>query len=177
MLLPPDVPPRPQTPCTHDDWSPFSSQADFLIVDFLFWRVEMSAGNINDLLELWACQSHGQQSNPIDGSDGAPFRSASHLYATIDAIQSGGVPWECMKVSPNIDLTKGEDIPPAWKTKDYEVWYCDVDRVIAEMLDNPDFKDQFDTCPFIYTNSQGHRRWTDFMSGNYAWRQSVGTVQ
>ncbi|KAN0081518.1 hypothetical protein V8E55_009142 [Tylopilus felleus] len=138
--LPPDHPPHSRTPRAHDDWSPFSSQSQFLLADFLFEK--------------------------------SPFQSASDLYATIDGIHSGGVPWECMKVSPSVVQADGRENLPAWKTMEYEVWYRNVDRVVVDMLDNPDFKDQFDTRPFISTDSKGQRRWTNFMSGHYAWHQS-----
>ncbi|KAI9570033.1 hypothetical protein HD554DRAFT_2204196 [Boletus coccyginus] len=41
------------------------------------------------------------------------------------------------------------------------------------MLNNPNFKNKFDYCVFTYMDSQGQRCWTDFMSGNYTWRQSI----
>ena len=92
------------------------------------------------------------------------------MYATIDRIDSGGTPWECLKVSPNID---GEENPPSWMRAEYEVWYRNVDHVLTEMLNNPDFKDKFDYRAFTYVDQQGQRQWSDFMSGNYAWHQSV----
>ena len=97
--------------------------------------------------------------------------SAYHMYATIDQIRLGGTPWECLTVSQ--EEGPEEENPPTWKMAEYQVWFRNVDCVIANMLNNPDFKNQFDYHPFIYTDSQGQRRWMDFMSGNYAWRQSV----
>lgn len=98
--------------CGLDDWSPFSSQQNFLLADFLFRREEMSAGNINYLMELWAFRALQQQSgNSSNQSNTAPFLSAAHMYATIDQIQSGGTPWECLKVSPDVD---GEENPLSW---------------------------------------------------------------
>src|SRR5882757_9310148 len=37
-----------------NDWTPFSSGVEFLLADFLFRKVQMSASNINELLKYWA---------------------------------------------------------------------------------------------------------------------------
>lgn len=169
MLLPPGHSPSPRTQHALD-WTPFASQQDFLLADFLFRQEEMSAGNINHLMELWAFRTLQHQSKDSDQTHAAPFLSAAHMYATIDRIHLGGTPWECLKVSPNIS---GEENPPSWMRAEYEVWYRNVDHVLTEMLDNSDFKDKFDYRAFTYTDQRGQRRWSDFMSGNYAWGQSV----
>lgn len=41
------------------------------------------------------------------------------------------------------------------------------------MLENPDFDGEFDYAPYIDLDMNGERVWSDVMSGNYAWRQSV----
>ena len=41
------------------------------------------------------------------------------------------------------------------------------------MLDNPDFKGQFDYQPYVELGRKGERCWSNFMSGNFAWRHSV----
>ncbi|KAG9317724.1 hypothetical protein JVU11DRAFT_1940 [Chiua virens] len=153
--LPPGHPPSSRAQHDPTDWSPFTGQHDFLLADFLFRHEEMSAGNINHLMGLWAFQALQQQPNSLGSNPsslGAPFLFAAHMYATIDQIQSGGAPWECMKVSPN--MNRDENLP-SWKRAEYEVWYCDVDCVLTKMLDNADFKDKFDYRSFTYTDSQG----------------------
>lgn len=102
-----------------------------------------------------------------------PFDSCRSLYATIDAIGDGDAPWQCLTVSSMSDSNNLSEDAPSWKKQEYEVWYRDPDVVIANLLDNPDFASQFDVAPYVATDSQGKRRWTDFMSGNFAWRRSV----
>ncbi|KAG0695118.1 hypothetical protein DFH29DRAFT_985021 [Suillus ampliporus] len=110
--LPPGAAPPPR--CTaNDDWSPFSNQADFLLVDFLFHK-------------------------------------------------------ECLSV----DL--GDTIPDdalSWAERSYQVWYCNPDAIIKNMLDNPDFHQQFDYAPHVSKDHCGQCKWQNFMSRNYAWCQ------
>ena len=40
------------------------------------------------------------------------------------------------------------------------------------MIPNPEFKGQFDYAPYREFED-GTRRWTDVMSGNWAWKQAV----
>ena len=58
----------------------------------------------------------------------------------------------------------------------YEVWCHDPDTVIWNILDNPDFECHFDPVPYITRDCDGKRRWTDFMSGQFAWQQSVNGI-
>ncbi|KAH9016353.1 hypothetical protein EDB85DRAFT_2076211 [Lactarius pseudohatsudake] len=162
-MLPDATPPPLRCDLPPNDWTPFSSGVEFLLADFLFRKVQMSASNINELLKYWA-QSVTQDETL------SPFDSCHSLYATIDAIRDGDAPWQCMTVSAATD-DLSEDVP-LWKRQDFEVWYRDPDVVIANLLDNPDFASQFDAAPYIATDSQGKRRWTDFMSGQFAWRRS-----
>lgn len=106
-----------------------------------------------------------------DGS--APFDSCRSLYALIDAIHDGDAPWQCLTVSGVSDNLS--EHAPSWKKQEFEVWYRDADVVVTNLLDNPDFASQFDVAPYVMTDSQGRRRWVDFMSGHFAWRRSVST--
>ncbi|KAH7903397.1 hypothetical protein BJ138DRAFT_1194342, partial [Hygrophoropsis aurantiaca] len=160
-ILTPGAPPAPREHPDPDDWSPFADQSQFLLADFLYRKVEMSGPNIDFLMELWAFNVA-----KYDGT--SPFSSHRDAYATIDSIRAGDVPWQCLAIDP------AEDLPPdapAWKQNRYQVWYRDPDTVIKNMLDNPDFNGQFDYAPYVYKDSNGQRRWTNVMSGNYAWRQ------
>ncbi|KAH7903445.1 hypothetical protein BJ138DRAFT_1120383 [Hygrophoropsis aurantiaca] len=159
------LPPGSLPPLRHDadpqDWSPFSDQSQFLLADFLFCKVEMSAPNIDFLMELWAFLVAKD-----DGS--SPFYSHRDAYNAIDSIRAGDVPWQCLLVDPPEDISPDA---PTWKRNQYQIWYRDPDTVIKGMLDNPDFDKQFNYSPYVYTDSSGQQRWTNVMSGNYAWRQ------
>ncbi|KAF7333127.1 hypothetical protein MVEN_02378200 [Mycena venus] len=119
----------------------------------------MSQGNIDYLLELWglSMMKHG---------DLGPYDNYQQLYAAIDDIRVGDAPWKCFKTAgdPRADA-------PDWARQEYEVWYRDPDVVIRNMLDNPDFAGEFDTTPYVELDRDGQRRWSDFMSGNFAWKQ------
>ncbi|KAF9233282.1 hypothetical protein BU15DRAFT_80258 [Melanogaster broomeanus] len=142
--LPPESEPPAREVPPDDDWMPFESQSTFLLADFLYRCVEMSASNIDFLMEVWAFEGmkHGLSS---------PFTSHEHVYKTIDEIHESS---------------------PSWQKESYQIWYRDPDHVVKVMLENPDFADQFDYAPYHLMDGDGKRRWTNFMSGNYAWRQS-----
>ncbi|KAJ7730745.1 hypothetical protein B0H16DRAFT_1665336 [Mycena metata] len=157
--LPPGTAPPPRSTAPVDDWSPFEDEVQFKTADFLFQRVEMSQGNIDYLLELWglSLMKHG---------DLGPYDNYQQLYAAIDSIGVGDAPWKCFKttaIDPRPDA-------PDWARQEYEIWYRDPDTVIRNMLDNPDFAGEFDTTPYIELDATGQRRWSDFMSGNFAWK-------
>ncbi|KAJ7328054.1 hypothetical protein DFH08DRAFT_916752 [Mycena albidolilacea] len=143
-FLPDGTPPPPRTTAADDDWSPYEDSVQFNITDFLFHRVQMSTKNIDNLLEQWALSlmKHG---------DLGPFENYQHLYETIDATKL---------------------YAPVWARQSYEIWYRDPEVVISNMLDNPDFDGAFDTAPYVHLDSNGKRRWHDFMSANFAWRHS-----
>ncbi|KAJ7855718.1 hypothetical protein B0H14DRAFT_3645261 [Mycena olivaceomarginata] len=134
-----------------DDWSPYEDSVQFNIADFLFHRAQIG----------WALSlmKHG---------DLSPFENYQHLYETIDATKLGDAPWQCFQTEP---LATGEDAP-VWARQSYEIWYRDPEVVISNMLDNPDFDGAFDTAPYVHLDSNGKRRWHDFMSANFAWRHS-----
>ena len=130
------------------------------------WRNEqMSAGNIDRLLELWEASllPHGQP---------PPFKNHVDLYRTIDATALGDVRWQCFTLRyPAQDVPQQD--PPPWMLDEHEVWYRDVRAIVKQMLSNPDFKGQIAYAPYREFDLDGNRRLRDFMSGEWAWRQAV----
>jgi hypothetical protein len=147
----------------------------------------MSQGNINKLLELWdqSLANHGGFS---------PFTSYKHIHETIDAIEegtltldevypgrkctyllnvAGDAPWQCFKTRPSDDM---EENAPSWKQQEYEIWFRDPAVVVQNILANPDFDNEFDPAPYVEIDRDGQRRWADFMSANYVWRQCVSLI-
>lgn len=114
--LPPGTPPPPPEMHGKDDFFPFINEEEFQFADFLYTREQMSAGNIDILMQLMAAwhksrtlKSDGDEfheSEPID----PPFNSANHMYNIIDSIPLGDVPWEGFKVTYNDDIP--EHNPP-----------------------------------------------------------------
>jgi hypothetical protein len=134
----------------------------FKIADFLYRRVEMSAGNIDELFDIWA--------ESTDNGEDPPFNSHEHVYETIDATRHGDAPWQCFAVSYNGEASHP---CPSWQKGEWEVFYRNPDVVLTQMLENPDFDRQFDYAAYIGLDKAGKRCWSDFMSGNFAYRRSV----
>ncbi len=164
-FLLPGAPPLLRPQALPGDWTPFESEVQFKLAELLYSRAEVSAANIDNLLEIWAQSS-------AEASRSAPFESHEHMHATIDASVHSDVPWQCLVA----DFSGNTDGPaPEWMRTSYEVWYRDPDTVITNMLSNPDFAGQFDLRPYIDLDAHGKRRWGDLMSGNLAWRHSAST--
>lgn len=158
---PPETQPRESSP----DWSPFNSQVQFETADFLFKKAEMSQGNIDILMELWASTS-------ADGQ--APFQDHRDMLETIDDIDGGDTPWQSFTAS--YSGTKPPGNPPDWMLKNYTVFFRDPRAVVRSIISNPDFDGQFDYAPYAEFEDE-KQRWTDIMSGNWAWKQAVGFIQ
>jgi hypothetical protein len=118
-----------------------------MLADLLYRRAEVSASNVDALLDIWA-------QNSVEANLPAPFKSHAHLHATIDASRLGDVPWQCLVMSYSGDV---DNLSPEWMQTSYKVWYRDLDIVVANMLANPDFAGEFDLRPYIDLNSQGQR--------------------
>ncbi|KAF8802592.1 hypothetical protein BYT27DRAFT_7226303 [Phlegmacium glaucopus] len=162
-FLPDGTPPLPRSNAGPDNWDLFDDEVQFLTGDFLYWQEEMSAGNIDTLLDLWALSM-------AKNDDLGPFTSYKHMYATIDNINQGDAPWKSFTMSYTGELGPNA---PSWQLEDYEVWFQDPDVVIRNMLNNPDFAGQFDYAPYIDLDKAGQRRWNEFMSGNFSWRHAT----
>ncbi|PPQ73084.1 hypothetical protein CVT24_009448 [Panaeolus cyanescens] len=161
-FLPPDSPPLPtQLPSAPDDYSPFDSRASFELADLLYRENQMSASQINKLMEIFAAT--------MDTND-PPFFGKDDLYATIDSIQHGDAPWKSFSLSYSGEIAPNDTTP--WKTKEFDVWYRDPHTVLQHQLANPDFSGEMDFAPKVVMDDYGTRRYCDMMSGQWAWRQA-----
>ncbi|KAF8798346.1 hypothetical protein BYT27DRAFT_7123186 [Phlegmacium glaucopus] len=160
--LAPGMPPSPQSADAPISWDPFDDELQFRLGDFLYRKVEMSGGNIDELMDIWV-------SKKTESEDFSPFDSHEHMYATIDAITHGDAPWKSFTTSYAGEIGLN---PPSWQLHDYQVWFRDPSMVMKNMLDNPDFDQQIDYAPYVELDTSGQRCWSEFMSGNYSWRHS-----
>ena len=151
-----------------NDFTPFKSKESFLLADLLFRQNEMPRGQIDDLLQYWA------KTLPPDCDP--PFMSADNLYETIDSLEPGDISWQSFSVS--YQAKEGEtqeamdDMP--WKFKTYDVWYRDPREILKCQLSNQDFTQEMDfAAKQVLDSKTGIRRFQDFMSGEWAWEQSV----
>ena len=55
----------------------------------------------------------------------------------------------------------------------YDVWFRDPCLVVKNMIDNPDYGNQFDSAPTRTFDSEGHRQYQDFMTGDWVWEEAV----
>ncbi|KAJ3511752.1 hypothetical protein NMY22_g15551 [Coprinellus aureogranulatus] len=98
--------PPPLSERANDDFTPFEDATHFCIADFLYRREEMSQTNINTLLHLWGLtlMKHGATFGPFD--------NYTHLFNTIDNIEQGDAPWQCLQVELQEDIDENS---PSWK--------------------------------------------------------------
>ena len=90
----------------------------------------------------------------------------------IDSTPLGDVPWQTF----SINYDAGEEVPdgaPSWQTSTYDVWFRDPRLVVRNMIDSPDYGNQFDSAPTQTFDSKGHRQYQDFMTGDWAWEEAV----
>ncbi len=110
--LSPGAPPPPWEERSPSNYSPFSLRESFLLADLLFRRAQMSAGNIDDLMEYITCL--------VPPDRDPPFSDSRDLYETIDAAKLGQVPWHSFTLS--YQPKEGENISNVpWKSKTFEV--------------------------------------------------------
>lgn len=152
---------------SRQDWTPFDNQVQFELGNFLYRKAQMSAGDIDTLLRLWA-ESHA------NCGCRPPFKNHRETYAKIDSIKVGDVPWDGFTLKYDGELPES-DIPP-WMKTEYQVWYRDPRQVIKNMFSNSDFKDNMDYAPYIITNASNNRIYHHFMSGEWAWEQAASLL-
>ncbi|KIJ07272.1 hypothetical protein PAXINDRAFT_90695 [Paxillus involutus ATCC 200175] len=163
-FLAPGMPPPLYTERPFRDWAPYRDRVEFELAEFLFKRNQMSASQIDTLLDLWAATLLGHGKQP-------PFANHHDLYKVIDSTPLGSVPWKSFSVTYNGE--KPDHNVPPWMNDSFEVWYRDPHEVIKNMLGNADYKDEMDYAPFHEFSSEGdEQRWQDFMSGSWAWSQA-----
>lgn len=159
--LPAGEAPPPRTVLDDDDFSPYEDRATFEIADFLYRRNQMPGTHIDDLMALWAAK---EDSEP-------PFASTDHLYQTIDSTTLSDAPWESFSVKYQ-GPEPAEGAAP-WMSQEFDVWCRNTRTVIRNQLDNPDFANEIDYSAKQVFGADGQREYSDMMSGNWAWQQSV----
>jgi len=164
-VIPLGTPPPPrESDKGPDNWTPYNNRIQFEVADFLFRRNQMSAGDINFLLNLWAASL-------LIHNDDPPFTDAKDLYTAIDSIPLGDVAWESFSLQYNGTKPAGDILP--WMQAEYDVWFRDPLTLVHNLLSNPDFKSGFDYAPYQEHTTNGVHRFHDFMSANWAWNQAV----
>ncbi|KAJ7093512.1 hypothetical protein C8R44DRAFT_989924 [Mycena epipterygia] len=161
--VPPPLPPPPADGQDPAAWAPFESRTDFDFAQFHFVRLQSSAADINTALDLWAA-------SVLKYGGTVPWKNSDELYATIDEIQSGHMPWNTYEMRYTGPLPPGA--APRWMTQTYEVCTRDLRAVLHHQLETTGFKDTIDMIPYRQFNHAGKRVWSNLMSGDWAWKQA-----
>ena len=156
----PSAPPPPPHHHAEDDFSPFSNCAEFKLAEFLYVKAKMSAGKIDQLLNLLASLYDGQP----------PFMLHQELYSTIDAIKQGEIPWNSFSITYNGVCPQQN--PPTWMNESYEVWFRSPLQVLKGQIANPEYENMMDfALKWVY--HKGKCQYSDLLSRNWAWDQAV----
>ncbi|KAL6307402.1 hypothetical protein BKA93DRAFT_727757, partial [Sparassis latifolia] len=83
VYLPDGTPPPPRPASEMDNWFPYHDRVAFETAEFLYNREQMSAGNIDTILQLWAASL-------LQHHDDPPFANCKDLYNTIDSTLLSG---------------------------------------------------------------------------------------
>ncbi|KAI6097637.1 hypothetical protein EDD17DRAFT_1490076, partial [Pisolithus thermaeus] len=145
-------------------WAPFDDHVQFETAELLYTRIQLSAPQIDALLDLWGATLLEHNAKP-------PFDNCHSLYNTIDSIPLGDVKWQRFKVQYTGDIPPANPLP--WMRQSYEVWYRDARKVVHQILGNPSYADEIDLRPFWEFSTEGdQRQYKDFMSGDWSWDQA-----
>ncbi|KAI9567640.1 hypothetical protein HD554DRAFT_2322505 [Boletus coccyginus] len=158
--LPLNTLPFPLDYCAKGDWTPYASHAHFELAEFLYRKVQMSAGKIDTLMDILSMVYNGHE---------PPFGSHDALYRSIDAIPYGDCLWQSFSVRY---LGPFPEDPPSWMLADYDVWYRNPLRILEQQIGNPEFANGIDYAAKVVTDENGRREVCDLMSGQWAWDQS-----
>ncbi|KAI0069536.1 hypothetical protein K474DRAFT_1577148, partial [Panus rudis PR-1116 ss-1] len=126
------------------DWSPFSDRIEFETADIFYRQAQLSRGKIDHILTVWAASLLKATKGDFDAAP--PFANHVDMHNIIDSIPLGDAPWHSFTASYTGPRPTEGDVP-SWMTAEHEIWYCDPQTIIRNMLANPDFENEFDTAP------------------------------
>jgi hypothetical protein len=164
-------PPPPSIPDAAKDnaWHPFEDRLAFDWAYYHFVELQSSERHINKGLDLWLAAAVKAGSDDTS----VPWSSAQDMYETIDSIQDGDAPFKTIQFKWAGPIP--EKTPPKWKTETYELVVRDIRIVTQHQLSTTDFKDSFNSRPYLQFNHKGERVLSNLMSGDWANNEAVGT--
>ena len=98
------------------------------------------------------------------------FRTSDEILESIDAIPYGELPWTCFHLQYAGLITPDT---PAWKKKTYIIYTRNPLRVAEAMARSADFLHTWDYRPYEEYTAPDCRRFSNLMSGRWAFRKSV----
>lgn len=126
--------------------------------------METSQDDINQLLRIWAAK------NVLEDGGTVPYENFHQLYDTIDAIPYGDTPWHSFRVRYSGPVTPDS---PAWQQQTYVIHTRNAEAAIRMMAASDDFEGKFDYVAYEEYVGPNNRRWSNLMSGRWAYKQSV----
>jgi hypothetical protein len=160
---------RPSFPpaANSTDWGAFESKEGFEMAELLYSKAHISAGDVDTLLNIMERSSAGN----------VPFSKHTDLYAAIDELTVGDVPWQSFTVAYSGELSDDVDgAQPKWMSDMHEVFYRDPHPIVHGMLTNQDYEGGMDFGPYRVFDKDGTRVYEHMMSGDWAWEQAVRSL-
>ena len=154
-------------------WLPFRSRLEFQWAHYHYVKLHSSAEAIQEGLDLWRATVSNSGAD-ADSCDEVPWRNARDMYDTIDSIAVGGVDWTTYRLSYNGPRPSGT--VPRWMVEEYELNFRDVLSVFEEQLASKEFDGHFDYTPYEEYDEKGSRIYSNFMSGNWVFREAVSVL-
>jgi hypothetical protein len=167
--LPHGTPPSPRDD-THD-WTPFSDLWSFNFADYKFVKCGSLAVDINQAMQNWA-----KRSMAMSGVDSSPFRNHADMLRAIDAIKAGQASWGLFDAGYTGHIN---DTSPGYLRDRWTVHTCDMRKAAHMLMANPEYDGHFDYTArqeFVPAPDQPgvwQRQFSDVMSGEWAWNESV----
>ena len=92
------LPAEPINDSSGNPWAPFKDRLEFDWAYYHYVRLQSSASDILEGLDLWRA-TVVKHSSEHPTADDIPWRNADELYKTIDSIQTGDALWKSHKLS------------------------------------------------------------------------------
>ncbi|KAH9161675.1 hypothetical protein EDB89DRAFT_1861472 [Lactarius sanguifluus] len=147
-------------------WLPFNDRLQYEWAYYHYVRLQSSAEDIRQGLDLWRAMATTTHQMDHDSCDGVPWKSAKEMYNTIDSISVGGVSWVTYQLSYNGPQPTGT--LPRWMQETYKLNVRNILSVFEEQLASKEFDGQFEYTPYKEYDAKGHRVYSNLMSGNWA---------
>ena len=119
-----------------------------------------------ELWDEWNTEVRGAVDTSESDSESVPFTNKDDLYATIDAIELGDVPWQSFTVSYAGECPEGE--VPSWMDKPYTIWFRCPRTILHNQISSRDFANEMDYPPQHVFTSENKHEYRNFMLGDWA---------
>ena len=132
--------------------------------------MQTSKDEVNKLLRILAAQKALEMGKP-DAYN--MFRTSDEILESIDTIPYSELPWTCFHIQYTGPMTPDM---PAWKRKIYIIYTRNPLRVTEAMACSADFLHTWDYQLYEEYTAPDCRRFSNLMSGRWAFRKAVSDV-